>query len=115
FLLGQEDVKAVTRFKNLRVDGALVLSNDRRLAVEIKLRMNWEKACQAEYEFRQFLKLPEAKTDPVIGGIVFFEEFSGDWKTHAKSRQLEDGWSHWYRGHSKVDGLPSHLARIRDE
>src|SRR5579885_2804322 len=45
-------IKAVLTFKNLLVDGAIVLANDKRLAIEIKLRMNWEKACQAEWEFR---------------------------------------------------------------
>src|SRR4051812_32685725 len=40
-------IKKVFQFKNLWVDGAVELSNNRRLALEIKFRMNWLKACQA--------------------------------------------------------------------
>jgi hypothetical protein len=36
------------RFKNSLVDGELVLSDGTRLPIEIKWRMNWMKACQAE-------------------------------------------------------------------
>ena len=50
---------------------------------------------------------------PVDGGIVIFEEFSGDWKKKAACRLLENGWSHWYRGHSEVDGCPLDLLRLR--
>jgi hypothetical protein len=49
-------IKTVFRFENLRVDGAILLADGKtRLAVEIKYRMNWTKACQAGYEFRRFL------------------------------------------------------------
>src|SRR5262245_50285970 len=58
FLLANKDalgVESVFRFKNLFVDGAISLTDNRRLAVEVKLRMNWSKALQAESEFRRFL------------------------------------------------------------
>lgn len=57
------------------------------------------------------------RTDPkpftVDGGIVIFEEFSGDWNRKAGCRLLENGWSHWYRGHSEVDGFRVDLLRLR--
>src|SRR5438552_10627191 len=40
-------IKQVSRCRNVRIDGLLDLEDGRRLAVEIKYRMNWEKACQA--------------------------------------------------------------------
>jgi hypothetical protein len=106
-------VEAVLAFKNLLVDGAAVLANGRRFAIEIKLRMNWEKACQAEWEFRHFLlKKEEARRNPVNGGIVFFEEFLADWQRRFACRQLENGWSHWYDGHSTAvqDAEPEQQA-----
>jgi|GEM_PF-3061299 len=102
----------VTKFAALRVDGRIELLDGMRLAVEIKYRMNWEKACQAEYEFRQFLKSDEARKNPVKGGIVFFEEFSGDWGRRAQSRRAAEGWSYWYRNHSKVEDLRFDLLRL---
>jgi hypothetical protein len=59
------------------------------------------------------LKREEAKRNPVSGGNVFFEEFSADWARKFKSRQLENGWSHWYEGHSVVEGLRFNLMRLR--
>jgi hypothetical protein len=98
FLLEKREalgVETVFKFKNLFVDGAVLLSDGRRLAVEVKLRMNWTKALQAESEFKRFLLTPEAKANPVSGVVVFFEAFQGDgWHRKAKSRLLENGWNH---------------------
>lgn len=99
-------IQDILTFKNLVIDGAIVLTTGKRLAVEVKLRMNWEKACQAEWQVRNYvLKEPEAKTNPVCGGIVFFEEFSGDWGRKSTTRQLENGWNYWYEGHCTVEGM----------
>jgi len=116
FLLANKDalgIKSVMKFTALRVDGAIELLDGRRLTLEIKFRMNWEKACVAEYEFKRFLQISEAKANPVIGGLVIFEEFSGDWKRQAACRLLEDGWSNWYRGHWEVYGFRVDLLRLR--
>src|SRR5580765_6433056 len=51
----QLGIKAVMRFAALRMDGAVELVDGNRLAIEIKFRMNWLKACQAEWQFRRFL------------------------------------------------------------
>lgn len=107
-------IEAVFSFKNLLVDGAIVLIDGRRLVVEIKLRMNWTKALQAESEFRQFLLTSEAKARPVHGAIVFFEDFQGDgWHRRAKSRFLKNGWNHWYANYSNIDGYRMDLFRLR--
>jgi hypothetical protein len=107
-------IKKVMKFKAQRVDGAVELLDGKQLALEIKFRMNWEKACQAEWQFRRFVKR-HGKDFPVDGGLVFFEEFSGDWKRKAGGRLLENGWSHWYMGHSEVDGLRLDLLRLCKE
>jgi hypothetical protein len=116
FLLERKDalgVGTVFKFKNLFVDGAVQLVDGRRLAVEVKLRMNWSKALQAESEFRRFLQTPEAKTHPVHGAIVFFESFKGaGWDRIAKSRLLENGWNQWYTYYSNIDGHRADLFRL---
>jgi len=104
-------INSIFKFKALLVDGALELVDGQRLAVEVKFRMNWEKACQAEWQFRHFLKRHKAIAGPVNGGLVFFEEFSGDWKRYG-GRLLENGWNNWYRSYSEVDGFRVDLLRL---
>jgi hypothetical protein len=115
FLANKEElgIRAVMKFSALVVDGALELFDGRRLTVEVKFRMNWERACQAEWQFRTFMKEPDSRPFPVDGGIVVFEDFSGDWNRKAACRHLENGWSHWYRGHAEVDGRRLDLLRLR--
>jgi hypothetical protein len=116
FLLANKEalaIKNVIKFTALLLDGAVELLDGKRLTAEVKFRMNWEKACQSEWQFRTFLKRTNLKPFSVDGGIVIFEEFSGDWKRKAGCRLLENGWSHWYRGHSEVDGLRVDLLRLR--
>jgi hypothetical protein len=118
FLLANKEglgIKAVMKFTALLVDGAVELIDGKRLTVEVKLRMNWEKACQAEYQFRNFVKRTDRKPFSVDGGIVIFEEFSGDWNRKAGCRLLENGWSKWYRNHSEVDEFRVDLLRLRGE
>lgn len=107
-------IKAVMKFTARLVDGAVELFDGRRLTVEIKYRMNWEKACQAEWQFRSIVKRTDLRPFPVAGGIVVFEEFSGDWNRQAASRLLANGWSHWYHGHADVEGCRVDLLRFRN-
>jgi hypothetical protein len=117
FLLANKEtlgIKSIVKFTALVVDGAIELLDGKRLTLEIKFRMNWKKACQAQWQFRYFLMQSEAKVNPVNGGLVFFEEFDGDgWQRQAGCRLLENGWSSWYTGHSEVDGLRLDLLRLR--
>ena len=84
------------------------------MTIEIKLRMNWMKACQAESQFRTFVKRTDRRPFAVDGGLVFFEEFRGDgWERRVKRRLLENGWSEWYRSHSEVEGFRVDLFRLR--
>ncbi len=108
-------IQTVFKFENLFIDGAILLADGKtRLAVEIKYRMNWTRACQAGWQIKQFLtRTKEAKTHPVKGAVVFFDEFQGDgWQRRAKCRHLQDGWNHWYLYHSKIEGLRVDLFRI---
>jgi hypothetical protein len=106
-------IQAIFQFANLRVDGAIVLVDGRRLVIEIKLRMNWKKALEAGYEFRRFLLSHEAKANPVTGAIVFFDQFEGSgWHEQPNCRFLEDGWNEWYRSHSKFDTYRLDLLRL---
>jgi hypothetical protein len=85
--------------------------------IEVKLRMNWLKACQSEHQFRQFLKsTKEAKTNLVDGAIVFFEDFSGDWGKKTKKAKNVWGWEGWYLRHcAAVDGKRMDLLRLSKE
>lgn len=107
-------IKTIWRFKNLKVDGALELSDGRHLAVEVKFKMGWEKACQAEAQFRSYLKTERAKEIPVQGCLVIFGEFSGDWNRQPAGYRLKYGWNYWYEGHSEVDRLPLTLIQFSD-
>jgi hypothetical protein len=85
-------IAAVKRGKNVLVDGSVELQDGRRLALEIKLVMNWEKACQAQWQFTTFLAR-QGTLGPFHGGLVVFEDFSGaGWQKKAKKRPLQDGW-----------------------
>jgi hypothetical protein len=107
-------IETVSKFTNLLLDGQIVLCDGRRVVIEIKLRMNWLKACQSEYQFRQFLKRGKLPSrTPVSGGIVFFEDFSSDWARPVGG--IIRGWKHWYRTHSDVEGLRVDLIRLRGE
>lgn len=118
FLLANKEllgIKTVMKFTALLVDGAVQLIDGRRLTLEVKFRMNWEKACQAEWQFRTFRKRTVVRPFPVDGGIVVFEEFSGDWNRQAACHLFENGWSNWYRGHSDIHGSRLDLLRLRAE
>jgi len=92
----------VFQAKNLLVDGGLALEDGCFIAVEIKYRMNWPKACQTGWQFGEFTRSPEARQYRPVAGIVFFGEFSGDW---ARLRgQTERGWLNWYAGHVSLPG-----------
>jgi hypothetical protein len=106
-------IKRIYRLKNQRIDGKLELDDGLIVAFEIKLRMNWLKACQSGYQFTQFLKITGGSKSPVNAGIVFFEQFSGDW-ARAKSRPIQPGWIFWYLTHHQISGLGFHLVQFRD-
>jgi hypothetical protein len=109
-------IRSVVRFKNILVDGQLTLTDGRRLLVEVKYRMNWLKACQSEWEVRQFLKR-YAKPDAGVfhGAIVVFERFSGDWDRQAARAKNKWGWEAWYLyHHDNIVGKPMELLMLWD-
>lgn len=109
-------VARLFRAENLLVDGGLILNDGRFLAIEIKYRMNWLKACQAGWQFGQFTRMqPAAGEYRPVGGVVFFEEFSGDWARRVG--ETERGWANWYAGHVALPGDDTFrldLIRFRD-
>jgi hypothetical protein len=116
FLLGNKKalgIESVSKFKNLLLDGQIILADKRRFVIEIKLRMNWLKACQAEWQFRQFLKRRRHDdSPPVSGGIVFFESFTSDWARPVGG--VIRGWKHWSLYHAELDDMRIHLVQFRD-
>lgn len=108
----QLGIAFVRKFTARLVDGCVELTDATRLAVEVKYRMNWKKALEAENEFRRFLKHCPNEAKGVSGGLVFFEEFSGDWTRKAVCRNFENGWSHWYRDHSVIEDRRLDLLRL---
>ncbi len=101
--------------RNIRIDGLLDLADGGRIGLEIKYRMNWEKACQAGHRFCWYRRHNESKARPIDAGIVVFEEFSGDWARRKKSWLVENGWSFWYMDHQDVEGLRVDLVRLRGD
>lgn len=118
FLLAQKrplGISDVWRCKNVRIDGLLDLEDGRRLALEIKFRMNWEKACQSCSQFSWYRNRVEAKEKPLSGGLVIFEEFSGGWARRKPKWLLQNGWNFFYGDHHDVEGLRVDLLRFRGE
>ena len=110
-------IEQVYRLKNQRMDGELVLTDGSLVVIEIKMCMNWLKACQSGSQLRTYLsarrkafpELPDPKA-----AIVFFEEFTGDWNRKMKSHATVLGWIGWYNGHNQIDGIPFQLVRLRN-
>lgn len=107
-------IKQVNKCRNVRIDGLLELEDGRKLALEIKYRMNWPKACQACAQISWFKNYPPTKQYDLAGGVVVFEEFSSDWARHKPKWLLENGWNYWLTDHQYAEGLPVRLLRFRD-
>jgi hypothetical protein len=56
--------------------------------------------------------MPLAQEKTIRGGLVFFEEFSGDWARTRTTTTFQNGWRFWYHGHSQVEGLSLDLVRF---
>ncbi len=114
----QLGIQKIFRLKNSGIDGLLVLDDDCSVALEIKYRMNWEKACQANRQFEGFLLRISifAKEYQPKMGVVFFHDFSADWRRKPLIREIENGWLYWYSGHCELTGLnfKMHLLRLSD-
>lgn len=97
FLLEHKEqlgISGLWRCRNVRIDGLIDLVDGRRLALEIKYRMNWEKACQACAQFGWYRTHVEANEKPLAGGLVVFETFTGDGRVESRSGSLRtDGAS----------------------
>jgi hypothetical protein len=115
FLLAEREhlgISHLWRCRSSRVDALAELDDGRRIGIEIKYRMNWEKACQAGHQFTWYRERVQTKETALAAGVVVFERFSGDWARHSPSRVLENGWNYWYADHHDVDGLRIDLIRL---
>jgi hypothetical protein len=116
-LLAQKErlgISALWRCRNARIDGLIDLLDGRRVALEIKYRMNWEKACQACAQIAWYRNRVEGKEKPLSNGVVVFGTFSGDWARRKPTWLLENGWNFFYMDHREVEGLRVDLVRVRD-
>jgi hypothetical protein len=78
----------------------LVSKGKEIFAVELKLYMGWNKACEAQWQINIFKN--ENKKLNVTGYLVIFKEFNNDWGKKPKYlNQIEKGWPLWYRDHSE--------------
>lgn len=107
-------ISKLWRCRNVRVDGLVDLDDGRRIALEIKYRMNWEKACQACSQFGWYRTHVEPREKPLSGGLVVFESFTADWARKKSSWLLENGWSFFYMDHREVERLRVDLVRLRE-
>jgi hypothetical protein len=117
FLLAKQAALGISELwqcRNSGIDGLLDLDDGRRVALEIKYRMNWMKACQACSQVGWYRKHVDVnEKEKVSSALVVFEAFSGDWARRPSTRLLENGWNFWYAGHHEVEGLRIDLVRFR--
>jgi hypothetical protein len=106
-------ISGLWRCKNTRIDALVELKDRRRLAVEVKFRMNWEKACQACAQIGWFHVQAEPEGTPIDGGVVIFEDFTGDWARRKARCLVEPGWSYFYTDHHCAEGVRVDLLRLR--
>jgi hypothetical protein len=107
-------IRQVNTCSAVRIDGLVDLDDGRRLALEVKYRMNWPKACQACAQIAWFKNYEPMVQYELSGGLVVFEEFSGDWARRKAKWLLENGWNYWLTDHQFAEGLPVRLLRFRD-
>jgi hypothetical protein len=105
----QLGLRTVSHFYNQLIDGELVLADGRRLALEVKYKMNWPRACQADWQIERFL-VREREVE-YAAGLVVFSEFSADWARSWQSH--ERGWRYWYLDHSWVMGNRYRVDLVR--
>jgi len=106
-------IASVLRFSGLLADGAIDLTSGDRIVVEIKYKMNWLKACQAEWQFRRCLLTVEGQATPITGGLVFFEQFSGDWARPYGDQAHPKGWSPLVHGELRRRRAASRSRSLR--
>ena len=114
FLIDKKDelgIEQVYRYENSSVDGRIKLKDGRLIDIEIKYRMDWMKACQANWQFMHLIKERNEKFGTASNGIVFFEEFSGDWAKKEKKFTVENGWIHWYVDHYDLKVIKVNLIQ----
>ncbi len=101
-------LRAVPRFENQLLGGALVLTNGLYVALEVKYRLGWDTACRSNWQLEWFLRRHRRGRHPYHLGLVVFGAFRGDWAIIRNERAV--GWDHWYRGHAGFHGPRIHIG-----
>jgi len=109
FDLGIHEVRRAT---NAKVDGAIILDRGKVVPMEIKFRMDWEKACQASWQITRFYE--HYPSNERRYGLVVFSEFARDWNNQPQNRPYLYGWIRWYSEHVHESGMELHLAQFRN-
>lgn len=87
------------RRDKILIDG-IASNEDGDYLVEVKYRMNWGKACQAQWQISEYIRRNAEERKSIKGAIVFFEQFSSSWNNVPKYLGHEKGWSLWYSDHA---------------
>lgn len=113
-------LKAVYPFENMCVDGAIKLTNDKAIILEIKHSLGWLRACNARVQIQRLRKdvnmwnyFTSKVAKNIDGALIVFKEFSGDWKhswLDGRSK-FQKGWHQFY-AEEKVIGDPNIPIRI---
>jgi len=105
------ELREVRRFRNQLIDGALVLTNGTRVALEVKYQLGWDTACRSNWQIEWFLRRYQRERNYYRYGLVIFGAFSGDWKRLRRGRAV--GWDHWYRGHAGFNGRAIRISLVQ--
>ncbi len=96
-------IKKIFRLENTSIDGYLELESGQTVGVEVKYKMNWDKACVSEFQFKKYQRIIKNTSNINIpkfsASLVIFENFSNDWMKKSEKRNLETGWTYWYNDH----------------
>jgi hypothetical protein len=117
-------IEVVFPFNNMCVDGALLLSSKQAIVLEIKHSLAWLRACNARVEVQNMCKNPkmwklytEKVSKKVDGALIVFKEFSADWKSPWKKRNIpQRGWHQFYSEEVVIGDpeLPFRIAQYNE-
>ena len=101
-------IKSLYRLKNAYVDGYIILENRKGIAIEFKYALNWNKNNVARsqiFNFKQEAIHNKLGFPVPYAGLIFFQNFSGDWARIQGARAFENGWYRFYQDQKHFDQL----------
>jgi hypothetical protein len=116
-------IKAVYALKNILLDGAVRLNDERLILIECKCILDWKNECNARVEIEEFMakKMYTKLPNPSIPerALIVFKEFCGDWDRKPNAHNFKNGWNFFYeeenafRKERKL--LPIDIAQLTEE